>query len=156
MGDIAKLEHHDVYYMWQALLEARRAYQIGEVPVGAVVVYEGRIVGRAHNLRETTDDPSAHAEVVALRRAARTLGRWNLTGATVYVTLEPCLMCSYAMVLARVKRVVFGAKDPKAGALVSNMDFLSLPFLNHRFEITGGVLEKQCQHILRSFFRRLR
>jgi len=111
-----------------------------------VVVFDGVVVGRGHNLREQSHDPTAHAEVVALRDAAAHMGRWNLSGATVYVTLEPCLMCCYALVLARVDRVVFGATDQKAGALVTHMDFLSLPFLNHRFEVRGGFWKKAVQN----------
>jgi tRNA(adenine34) deaminase len=146
----------DEKYMVEALKEAVKAYKEGEVPVGAVVVFDGVVVGRGHNLREQSHDPTAHAEVVALRGAAAQMGRWNLSGVTVYVTLEPCLMCCYALVLARVDRVVFGAMDQKAGALVTHMDFLSLPFLNHRFEVRGGVLEKSCSKLLSSFFRKLR
>jgi len=147
---------NDEKYMVEALKEAVQAYNEGEVPVGAVVVVNGEVVGRGHNLRERSHDPTAHAEVVALRDAAAKIGRWNLSGATVYVTLEPCLMCCYALVLARIDRVVFGAKDQKAGALVTHMDFLSLPFLNHRFEVRSGVLEKPCSKLLSCFFRRLR
>ncbi|WP_018962795.1 tRNA adenosine(34) deaminase TadA [Coprothermobacter platensis] len=146
----------DTYFMHEALKEALKAYRSGDVPVGAVVVVENAVVGRGHNLRERDNDPTAHAEIYALRDAGAILGRWNLSGATLYVTLEPCLMCCYAAVLSRVDRVVFGAYDPKAGALVSNMDFLSLPFLNHRFDVEGGVMAERCGALLHSFFKTLR
>ncbi len=146
----------DEFFMHEALQEASRAALAGEVPVGAVLVRDGAILGRGHNLRETTGDPTDHAEIVALRQAAARAGGWRLEGATLYVTLEPCPMCAGALVLARVARLVFGARDPKAGACGSLMDIVRDPRLNHRLEVTEGVLEAQCAEILRAFFRRLR
>ena len=130
----------DEQYMRLALEEAEAAAEEGEVPIGAVVVCDGRVVARAHNRRETDADPSAHAEFTAMVAAARALGRWRLTGCTVYVTLEPCLMCAGLMVNARVDRCVFGAADPKGGAVGTLFDVSHDPRLNHEFEVTGGVL----------------
>ncbi len=135
-----------------ALEEARRAMEDGEVPVGAVVVYDGEVIARAHNLREGLQDPAAHAEILALREAARKLGRWRLTGATLYVTLEPCAMCAGALVLARIDRLVYGADDPKAGACGSIFDIVREPRLNHRMEVLYGVLEEECRSVLKEFF----
>ena len=142
----------DRHWMGEALLEARAAAAIGEVPVGAVVVHEGRVVGRGHNRRETERDPRAHAELLAIGEAAGALGGWRLTGATLYVTLEPCAMCAGAIVLARVPEVVFGAHDPKAGAAGSVMDILADPALNHRPRVSGGVLAGECAALLADFF----
>lgn len=139
-----------------ALDEAMRGAEEGEVPVGAVVVLEGRILGRGHNRTEATHDPTAHAEILALGAAAAALGDWRLTGADVYVTLEPCAMCAGAMVLARVQRVVFGPRDPKFGACGSVLDVLGVPRLNHHVEATEGVLAAESVFALRTFFRRLR
>ena len=139
-----------------ALAEARAAADEGEVPVGAVALFEGRLVARAHNQRETLRDPTAHAEMLALTQAAAALGRWRLTGVTLYVTLEPCLMCAGAMVLARIDRLVFGAEDPKAGAVCSLYQVLSDPRLNHRVAVTGGVLAAECGGLLSEFFLRRR
>jgi tRNA(adenine34) deaminase len=123
------------------------------VPVGAVAVLDGRIVGRGANAREASHDPTAHAELVAIQDAARTLGRWRLTGVTLVVTLEPCAMCAGAMVLARIDRLVYGASDPKAGAAGSLMDLSADPRLNHRFPVERGVLAAESSDLLRSFFR---
>jgi tRNA(adenine34) deaminase len=139
--------------MQEALQEAALAAAEGEVPVGAVVVQDGIILARGRNRREQTHDPTAHAELVAMREAARRLGSWRLTEATVVVTLEPCPMCAGAMVQARVRRVVYGCRDPKAGALDSLYRLGADPRLNHRFPHTGGVLEDECRDLLRSFFR---
>ena len=135
-----------------AVEEAHRAMAAGEVPIGAVVVYEGAIIAQAHNLREGLQDPSAHAEMLALREAARKLGRWRLTGATLYVTLEPCAMCAGALVLARIDRLVYGSTDPKAGACGSIFDIIREPRLNHRMEVSTGILEYECRGVLRGFF----
>jgi tRNA(adenine34) deaminase len=143
----------DEMWMSLALTEARQAAAEGEVPVGAVVVAGGRVLARARNGRERLDDPTAHAEVLALRAAARSLGRWRLTGCTLYVTLEPCFMCAGALVNARVDRVVFAAKDPKAGAAGSLADVLADQRLNHQPQVAGGVLEAACGELLREFFR---
>jgi len=139
--------------MREALAEARRAAASGEVPVGAVVVgAAGEILARAHNRREAEQDPTAHAELVAVRRAAAASGSWRLEGATVYVTLEPCAMCAGALVLARVARLVFGANDPKAGYCGSLGDLVRDPRLNHRLEVAAGVLAEECGALLRGFF----
>jgi tRNA(adenine34) deaminase len=139
--------------MEAALTLAREAGEAGEVPVGAVAVCEGRGGGRGRNRREGASDPTAHAELLAVQEAARTLGRWRLTGVTVYVTLEPCHMCAGAMVLARIDRLVLGADDPKAGAVGSLQDLASDPRLNHRFAVERGVLGDRCGELLRDFFR---
>ncbi|MFO7245643.1 MAG: tRNA adenosine(34) deaminase TadA [Bacillota bacterium] len=143
-------------YMAEALVEARFAAGKGEVPVGAVVVAGGAIVGRGHNLRETTNDPTAHAEMLALRAAARHLGTWRLEGAVMYVTLEPCAMCAGALVLARVATLVYGADDPKAGACGSVLNVVQHPRLNHRLEVIRGVGAEEAAELLRSFFAELR
>ncbi len=139
--------------MRDALREAERASREHEVPVGAVVVLHGRVVARAHNRPIGLNDPTAHAEILALRRAARKLGNYRLTGCTLYVTIEPCAMCAGAIVQARLRRVVFGASDPKAGAGGSVLAILSHPKLNHRVEVQGEILAKDCAAILRDFFR---
>lgn len=143
----------DERFMRLALEEADLAAAEGEVPIGAVVVCEGRAVARAHNRRENDADPSAHAEFSAMVAAARALGRWRLTGCTVYVTLEPCLMCAGLMVNARVDRCVYGATDPKGGALGTLYDVSHDERLNHEFEVTSGVLADQAARQLRAFFR---
>ncbi len=140
--------------MRAALDEASLAPGHDDVPIGAVVVADdGTLLGSGHNERELREDPTAHAEVLALRRAARALGSWRVLGATLYVTLEPCAMCAGAIVLSRVPRVVYGCTDPKAGAAGSVLDVLAEPRLNHRPEVVGGVLADDCAEALRSFFR---
>jgi len=139
--------------MSAALQEALQAETHGDVPIGAVIVHDGSIVAAAHNERERVQDPTAHAEILALRAAAHALGSWRVLDATLYVTLEPCAMCAGAIVLARVPRVVFGCPDPKAGAAGSVLDVLGEPRLNHRPEVVGGVLEAECAEMLRAFFR---
>lgn len=146
----------DERFMREALVEAHAAAAEGEVPIGAVVVYEGEIIARAHNRRELDEDPSAHAEFSAMVAAARALGRWRLTGCTVYVTLEPCVMCAGLMVNARVTRCVYGAADPKAGALGSLYQLNADRRLNHAFEVTAGVLSDECAGVLKAFFAELR
>jgi tRNA(adenine34) deaminase len=136
-----------------ALDEAARAADAGEVPIGAVVVLDGHVVGRGFNRPISDVDPTAHAEIVALREAARTVGNYRLVGADVYVTIEPCLMCVGALVLARVRTVVFGAREPKTGALVSTAQPLEIPTLNHRFAVVEGVMEEDCRALVQSFFR---
>ena len=138
--------------MAQALDEAKAAIEHGDVPIGAVVVHGGIVVGKGHNARELDQDPTAHAELIALREAATTLGRWRLSGCALYVTLEPCAMCAGAIVLARVPRVVYGTADPKAGAAGSVLDILAEPRLNHRPAVTGGVLAPDCAALLVRFF----
>jgi tRNA(adenine34) deaminase len=142
----------DAFFMAAALAEARTAGRLGEVPVGAVLVRDGRLLAHAHNLREATNDPTGHAEVLAIREGARSLGSWRLEGCTLYVTLEPCAMCAGAMVLARLPRLVFGAADPKAGAVGSLLDLARDPRLNHRVEVSTGVLAAECGEVLREFF----
>lgn len=142
--------------MAEALAQARLAASEGEVPIGAVVVVDGRIAGRGRNARERLRDPVAHAEILALQEAARALGRWRLTGATVYATLEPCPMCAGALVNARVERLVYGVADPKAGAVDTLFDLLRDARLNHRVQVSSGVLALQCGELLRAFFQRRR
>lgn len=143
----------DETYMRIALAEAALAAEEGEVPIGAVVVCDGEVVARAHNRRETDLDPSAHAEFSAMVAASEALGRWRLSGCTIYVTLEPCLMCAGLMVNARVDRCVYGAADPKGGALGTLYDVSHDERLNHEFEVTSGVLADEAAEQLRSFFR---
>jgi len=135
-----------------ALREAERALEHGDVPIGAVVVHGGDVIAIGHNERELRQDPTAHAELLALRDAARALGSWRVLDAVLYVTLEPCSMCAGAIVLARVPRVVFGASDPKAGACGSVLDVTAEPALNHRPEVDGGVLAGECGEMLSAFF----
>lgn len=142
--------------MEAALSEARLALAAGEVPVGAVLVAGGEIVARAFNQPISAHDPTAHAEVLVVREAARALGNYRLTDATVYVTVEPCLMCVGALVHARVREVVYGAAEPKTGALSSTLRALESPGLNHRFVVTAGVLEDECRSIIQEFFREKR
>ncbi|MGE3680109.1 MAG: tRNA adenosine(34) deaminase TadA [Bdellovibrionales bacterium] len=147
---------HDADFMRQALSLAARAASQGEVPVGALVVYENNIVSEAYNERETRTSAVAHAELIAISRACEGLRRWRLTGCTLYVTLEPCLMCAGAAVLARLDRVVYGAQDPKAGAAESLYTVLNDARLNHRPQVTRGVLAEECGEILSTFFRNKR
>jgi tRNA(adenine34) deaminase len=135
-----------------ALREAERALEHDDIPVGAIVVLDGEVVGTGHNEREVRADPTAHAELIALRDAARALGTWRVLETVLYVTLEPCAMCAGAIVLARVPRVVFGASDPKAGAAGSVLDVLGEPRLNHRPQVESGLLAEDCADLLRSFF----
>ncbi len=135
---------------------AKEAKSLGEVPVGAVVVRDGRVIAKAFNLRETLEDPTGHAERIALTLAGRALGTWRLDECTLYVTLEPCTMCAGAIVLSRIQRLVYGAVDPKAGACESLYNIVSDPRLNHRPEVFGGVLAEECGDLLRTFFRERR
>jgi len=146
----------DETFMRMALDEARAAAEAGEVPIGAVVVCDGAVVARAHNRRETDRDPTAHAELLAIREAAGKLERWRLSDCTVYVTLEPCPMCAGAMHQARIARLVYGAPDPKAGAVGTLYDLSSDERLNHRFEVGSGVLAEESAALLKEFFGRLR
>jgi tRNA(adenine34) deaminase len=143
---------HDEF-MRLAIAEAHTAEAAGEVPIGAIVVLDGLVIGAGFNQPISAADPTAHAEIVALRAAAARAGNYRLTGSTLYVTVEPCLMCVGAMVHARVQRVIYGSAEPKAGALVSMTRAHELPGLNHRLEITGGVLEEECREIMQTFFR---
>ena len=146
----------DRLWMQEALVEARRAAAIGEVPIGAVVVREGEVLGRGYNRREIDGDPLAHAEILAIRQAAGQMGGWRLTGCTMYVTLEPCPMCAGALVASRIERLVYGAADPKAGYCGSLGNIVQDPRLNHRLEVTAGVLEGESADLLRGFFASLR
>ena len=142
----------DEWFMRLALREAERALEHEDVPIGAVVVHEGEVVGAGHNERELRQDPTAHAEILALREASTALGSWRVLDSVLYVTLEPCAMCAGAIVLARVPRVVYGTTDPKAGAAGSVLDVLSHPRLNHRPELAGGLLAAECAALLTDFF----
>lgn len=142
----------DEHFMRLAMREAERAREAGDVPIGAVVVRRGEVIATGRNERELCQDPTAHAEVIALREAAQATGSWRVLDTTLYVTLEPCAMCAGAIVLARVPRVVYGASDPKAGAAGSVLDVLSEPSLNHRPGVEGGVLGRECGELLSDFF----
>jgi tRNA(adenine34) deaminase len=146
----------DEYFMRLALREAERALEHEDVPIGAVVVREGEVIGVGRNERELRQDPTAHAEIIALREAAAAVGSWRVLDAVLYVTLEPCAMCAGAIVLARVPRVVYGTTDPKAGAAGSVLDVLAEPRLNHRPEVAGGLLAPECAELLTEFFARRR
>ena len=146
----------DRFYMGVALQEADQAYLLGEVPIGAVVVRNQEVIGRGHNMRETWKDPTAHAEIIAIKEACRRVGGWRLTESTLYVTIEPCPMCAGAIVLARLPRLVYGARDPKGGAVDSLFDLVRREELNHRVEVAAGILEEECRAIIQKFFRELR
>lgn len=144
------------YWMRQAIAEARKAEELGEVPIGAVVVRHGEIIGRGYNLRETTMDSTAHAEMVAIRQASKVMNSWRLLDCQLYVTLEPCPMCAGAIVQSRVPLTVYGTPDPKAGCAGTLMNLLEEPRFNHRTEVIQGILQEECAEMLTSFFRRLR
>jgi tRNA(adenine34) deaminase len=146
----------DYDYMKMALAEAQAAFLKDEVPVGAVVVYEGKILAKAHNSPINLNDPSAHAEMLALRQAAEAIGNYRLVGAELYVTLEPCVMCAGAIVQARLARVIFGARDPKCGAVTSLYNILTDKRLNHQVEVTEGILQEDCGEIMSRFFQQKR
>ncbi len=146
----------DYIYMEIALEEAQAAFLKDEVPVGAVVVHDGKILARAHNSPISLKNPSAHAEMLALREAAETIGNYRLVGAELYVTLEPCVMCAGAIILARIRRVIFGARDPKCGAVTSLYNILADKRLNHQVEITEGILQEECGEIMSRFFQQKR
>jgi tRNA(adenine34) deaminase len=150
------VHEEDTHFMMLALKEAEAASAAGEVPVGAVIVWEGQVVARAHNRTIADCDPTAHAEVVALRQAARKLSNYRLPAATLYVTIEPCAMCAGAMVQARIARLVYGCDDPKGGAIVSCFEIANHPRLNHRMEITPGVLAEDCARPIQQFFEKRR
>ena len=142
--------------MKQALALAQKASSLGEVPVGAIVVKDDKVIGAAHNRRELDLDPCAHAEILAIQQAATTIGDWRLSGCQLYVTMEPCAMCTGAIVLSRIERCVYGCADPRGGFVGSVEDLSQHPILNHRFEVQGGVLNEACAHELKSFFQDLR
>lgn len=149
-------QNQDVFYMKEAIKEAAKAEQKNEVPIGAILVLDGQIISRAHNLRENNQNSIAHAELLAIDLACQRLGTWRLEEATLYVTLEPCAMCSGAIILSRVKRVVYGASDPKGGCAGTFMNLLSDERFNHQSEVTPGVLEEECGLLLSNFFRQIR
>lgn len=144
------------YYMSLAIEEAKKAGAMGEIPIGAVIVRDGEVVGRGHNTTETDKDPTCHAEVSAIRDACRKLGGWRLPGCSMYVTTEPCHMCAGAIVLARIEELYIGTEDPKAGACVSLNHVVTDERLNHRVKLTTGVLQEECSRLLKDFFRALR
>lgn len=143
-------------YMGLALDEARKAYDIGEVPIGAVLVIDHKVIAKGHNMRETWHDATAHAEVIVIREACQKLGRWRLSGATLYVTIEPCPMCAGALVMSRVDRVVYGSADYKAGAVESIFNVVQNRALNHSLAVTAGVRAEECAGIMKEFFRQRR
>jgi len=147
---------NDEYYMGLALAEAEKAYEVGEVPIGAVVVLDGTVVAMDHNRRETWQDATAHAEIIVIREACRKLNRWRLTGATLFVTIEPCPMCAGALVMSRVDRLVYGSADYKAGAVESIFNVVQNAALNHRLEVVAGVRGDECAALMRDFFRERR
>ena len=149
-------EHDQEYYMKEAIRQAKKAAAIGEVPIGCVIVYEGAIIARGYNRRKTDKNTLAHAELQAIRRASKKLGDWRLEGCTMYITLEPCQMCAGAIVQARVRRVVVGSMNPKAGCAGSILNLLQMPQFNHQVELTTGVLGEECSAMLSGFFRELR
>lgn len=144
------------FFMNEAIKEAKKAFALGEIPVGAVVEYKGEIIGRGHNLTESTKDPTAHAEMIAIKMAAENRHAWRLTDSNLYVTAEPCPMCAGAIVLSRLKAIYIGTLDPKTGACGSIMDIPRDPRLNHNPQIISGVLEEECRQLLKDFFRELR
>jgi tRNA(adenine34) deaminase len=144
------------FFMMEALQEAQKAYALGEVPVGAVIESNGVIIGRGHNRTETDKDPISHAEIIAIREAAKALGGWRLSGCKLYVTTEPCSMCAGAIVLARIEKLFIGTMDPKAGACGSLANIPQDQRLNHYVEIETGILEEECKQIMKEFFRELR
>lgn len=146
----------DSHFMKEALAEAQKAFELDEVPIGAVVVKDGEIIGRGHNLRERKKDPTLHAEIIAIRQATAALGGWRLTDCDLYVTIEPCPMCAGAILQARIRRLVFGARDPKAGCAGSLYNLLEDQRFNHRTEVTEGVMKDSCALIIREYFRQKR
>jgi len=151
-----KVLSEDEKYMKEALKEAKKAYKLGEVPIGCVIVYEGKIIGRGYNRRNTDKTTLAHAEISAIKKASKIVGDWRLEGCTLYVTLEPCQMCSGAIIQARIDRVVMGSMNPKAGCGGSLLNILENESFNHQAEVTRGVLQDECSEILVKFFKELR
>jgi tRNA(adenine34) deaminase len=149
-------QEQDQIFMRAALAEAETARALDEVPIGAVIVLDGQIIGRGHNLRETSNDPTAHAEMVAIRQAAERIGHWRLLDTSLYVTLEPCVMCMGAIILARIPRLVYACRDPRAGAVGSIYDFAQDERFNHKVEVSEGVLGRECSAMLSDFFKELR
>ena len=152
----ADQEAIDQKYMREAIKQAKKAYTLEEVPIGCVIVYDGKIIGRGYNRRTIDKNPLAHAEIHAIRKASRKMGDWRLEDCTLYVTLEPCQMCSGAIVQARIKRVVVGCMNPKAGCAGSILNLLDVKEFNHQVELTTGVREEECSRMMKEFFRELR
>ena len=150
------MQSKDEKYMKEAIRQAKKAYGIGEVPIGCVIVYEDKIIGRGYNRRTIDKNTLAHAELAAIRKASRKMGDWRLEGCTMYVTLEPCQMCSGAIVQSRIPRVVIGCMNPKAGCAGSILNLLRMEEFNHQAEVTTGVLEKECSQMMKAFFKELR
>jgi tRNA(adenine34) deaminase len=146
----------DKFFMQEALKEAKKAYKKNEVPVGAVVIYNNKIIAKAHNLNITTNDPTAHAEILALRKASKILRNYRLLDCEMYTTLEPCPMCAGAMVYARIKRLVYATEDPKSGCCKSILNIVNNKKLNHRIEVVSGVCKKEAEKLLKTFFKKLR
>ena len=146
----------DEKYMKEALKQAKKAYLLGEVPIGCVIVYEGKLIGRGYNRRNTDKNTLSHAEITAIRRASKKIGDWRLEGCTLYVTLEPCQMCAGAIIQARISRVVMGSMNPKAGCGGSILNILEMPQFNHQAEVSRGLLEEECSQLLILFFKELR
>lgn len=146
----------DEKYMREAIKQAKKAYAIGEVPIGCVIVYDGKIIGRGYNRRTIDKNTLAHAELQAIKKASKKMDDWRLDDCTMYVTLEPCQMCSGAIIQARIKRVVVGCMNPKAGCAGSILNLLDVPEFNHQAELTTGVLEEECSEMMKQFFRELR
>ncbi|SMB87400.1 tRNA-adenosine deaminase [Desulfonispora thiosulfatigenes DSM 11270] len=144
------------YFMNEALIEAKKALAKNEVPIGAVIVREGEIIGRGHNLCETNNDATAHAEIMALRNAGQGLGTWRLNGALIYVTIEPCPMCAGALINSRIETVVYGADEPKFGSAGSQINLLQFPGFNHQVRIIAGIQKEECENLIKGFFKTLR
>ncbi|KXZ40783.1 tRNA(adenine34) deaminase [Alkalithermobacter thermoalcaliphilus JW-YL-7 = DSM 7308] len=147
---------NDLLFMQEALKEAYKAYIKGEVPVGAVIVKDDKVIAKAHNLRETLKDPTSHAEIIAIRKATDVINDWRLTGCTLYVTIEPCPMCAGAILQSRIDRLVVGSKDEKGGACGSRIDLMKHNLFNHNVDVTFGILENECSDIMKNFFKTLR
>ncbi len=150
------LEKIQIKYMKAALRQAQKAYELGEVPIGCVIVFEGKIIGRGYNRRNTDKSTLSHAEITAIRKASRKMGDWRLEGCTLYVTLEPCQMCAGAIVQARIPEVVIGCMNPKAGCAGSILNILEMPEFNHQVNVSRGILEEECSRMLTQFFKELR
>ena len=151
-----KILTEDEKYMKEAIRQAKKAWKIEEVPIGCVIVYQGKIIGRGYNRRTTDKNPLAHAEISAIKKASKVMGDWRLEECTLYVTLEPCQMCSGAIVQARIPRVVVGCMNPKAGCAGSILNILEMPQFNHQVKVTRGILEVECSQMLKTFFEELR
>ena len=147
---------NDEYFMSEALKEAQKAFVIDEVPIGAVIEHKGEIIGRGYNRRNTDCNPLMHAEIIAINEAAKIMGDWRIEDCTIYITVEPCPMCSGAVVQARIPRVVYGAPNPKAGCAGSVINLLQMEKLNHRCDVKSGVLKEECRNLMKEFFKRFR